>query len=220
MVTANIDGQAFKIPERFTLQEWRQLQKWDFDNPDHWPLILESITGMPSTLFEQAEEESLILFIGFVVAAMNRRQHVQLPEFDKLMFGQFVDLDCFLSLGVETHCQAILDVLNSDVQWASEALNIIEQYIMWRTTIYRKYQQLFGLNDKDFSNDTESDEDYIVDPSEVSRGWYAVIVELADSDILKMDRVTEEPLEKVLTFLQIKKAKDAAEAQAARNITK
>ena len=47
---------------------------------------------------------------------------------------------------------------------------------------------------------------------------YQVIVDLAGEDVLKMDLVTEEPLHKVLTFLQIKKERAVAAAEQARQI--
>ena len=47
-----------------------------------------------------------------------------------------------------------------------------------------------------------------------------VIMELADNNILNIDRVTEEPLQKTLTFLQIQKEIKIKEAQEARKITK
>ena len=103
-----------------------------------------------------------------------------------------------------------------DTPWADEALAVIEQFIKWRNTIYKQYKSLFGLEDKDFMDHEPSDEAY--DPREVSRGWYQVIVDLAGEDVLKMDRITEEPLQKILTFLQIKKERAQATANEARKI--
>jgi hypothetical protein len=148
MVTANVNGTAVKIPDRFTVDEWVSLQKWDFDIHVQWPYILEHITEIDNAIYKKANPESLILFIGFVVSSVNKRQRIDLPDFNNLKFGQFVDLDCFISLGIEKHLNLMLEVLGIDTPWASEALWAIEQYIKWRTTIYRKYQQLFGLNDR------------------------------------------------------------------------
>ena len=123
-----------------------------------------------------------------------------------------MDLDCFVSLGIEKHIEDILKILNVDTPWDNEALASVEQYIKWRTSIYKQYAQLFGIK--------EGDEELVdvaeFNPKDVSRGWYQIIVELAGEDILKMDQITEEPLHKVLTFLQIKKEKAIAAAQQAR----
>jgi hypothetical protein len=106
----------------------------------------------------------------------------------------------------------MLDILEVDTPWANEALASLDQYIKWRGTIYKQYAQLFDLN----GTDSELIDVTDFDPKDVSRGWYKVIVELAGDDILKMDQITEEPLHKVLTFLQIKKEKAVAAAQLAR----
>jgi len=216
MVTARVNGKAVKIPQRFTVQEWIELQRWDFDAPVQWPHILEQITQIPQETFRNADEESLQLFMGFVISAMNSRQRVELPDFNKLTFGQFVDMDCFIAIGIDKHLESMLEVLEITTPWAPQAIWSLEQYITWRTSIYRRYSTLFGLNDQDFKDYSEEKED--LDPKSVSRGWYNVIVELANNDILKIDRVTEEPVEKVLTYLQVKKEKDIKAAQEARQI--
>ena len=116
----------------------------------------------------------------------------------------------------EKHIFDILEILKVDTPWSDEALACIEQFIKWRNTIYKQYKSLFGLEDKDFMDHEPSDEAY--DPREVSRGWYQVIVDLAGEDVLKMDRIAEEPLQKILTFLQIKKERAQATANEARKI--
>tara|TARA_R110000868_G_scaffold278781_1_gene538893 strand:+ start:235 stop:891 length:657 start_codon:yes stop_codon:yes gene_type:complete len=213
MVTANINDNKVRLPERFTIEEWLELQRWDFANPTHWPHVLETITKLDKETFVNANEESLQLFMGFIIASVNRRQVLELPDFNTINFGQFVDLDCFISLGIDKHIYKMLEILGVETQWASEALWTIEQYIQWRQSIYRKYAGLFDLNEKGYSEDTDP-----IDPMAVSRGWYEIITDLAGFDILKMDLVTEEPLEKVLTFLQIKKEKALKEAQEIRKI--
>ena len=215
MVTVNVNNQKFRVPERFTLEEWVKLQQWDFDNHKHWPKILEAVTGISSTTFEQAEEESLILFMGFIIAAMNKRQPTDMIGLNTLKFGQFIDLDCFISLGIDKYMDKMLEILEVETPWATEALWAIEQFIMFRTSIYRKYQDLFGLEDKDFEGQNN---DEPTDPMAVSKGWYNIIVDLANNDLLKMDEVTEEPVDKALTFLQVKKERALKEAANMRKI--
>jgi hypothetical protein len=216
MVTVNINNEKIQIPERFTLEEWTKLQQWDFNNNNHWPRILEVVSEINYKVFEEAEEESLILFISFIITAMNRRDLVECGDLNSLTFGEFVDLDCFISLGIEKYIDKMLPILKVDTIWASEALWSIENFIKFRTSIYRKYKELFGLEDKDFEEWSESQEQ--PDPMSVSRGWYNIIVDLANGDILKIDSITAEPLEKVLTFLSIKKEKQLKEAANMRKI--
>ena len=214
-VTVNINDKKWEIPTRVTIEEWRDLQQWEFTNQAHWPWIVSTISSFDAKEFDNADPDSMQLFIGFLIAACNKRTLKVQPDFNQLKFGQFVDLDCFLALGVEKNIAQILEILEVDTPWADEALAVIDQYLKWRATIYKQYSQLFGLNNKEgLPNDDE-----LYDPKEVARGWYMVIMELADNNILRMDEVTEEPLQKTLTFLQIQKEIKIKEAMEARKIT-
>jgi hypothetical protein len=214
-VTVNINDKKWEIPTRVTIEEWRDLQQWEFTNQAHWPWIVSTISSFDAREFDNADPDSMQLFIGFLIAACNKRTLKQQPDFNELKFGQFVDLDCFLALGVEKNIAQILEILGVATPWADEALAVIDQYLKWRATIYKQYSQLFGLNNKEgLPNDDE-----MYDPKEVARGWYMVIMELADNNILRMDEVTEEPLQKTLTFLQIQKEIKIKEAMEARKIT-
>ena len=214
-VTVNINDKKWEIPTRVTIEEWRDLQQWEFTNQAHWPWIVSTISSFDAREFDNADPDSMQLFIGFLIAACNKRTLKVQPDFNQLKFGQFVDLDCFLALGVEKNIAQILETLGVDTPWADEALAVIDQYLKWRATIYKQYSQLFGLNNKEgLPNDDE-----FYDPKEVARGWYMVIMELANNNILRMDEVTEEPLQKTLTFLQIQKEIKIKEAMEARKIT-
>ena len=214
-VTVNINDKKWEIPTRVTIEEWKDLQQWEFTNQGHWPWIVSAISSFDAKEFDGADPDSMQLFIGFLIAACNKRTLKVQPDFNQLKFGQFVDLDCFLALGVEKNIAQILEILGVDTPWADEALAVIDQYLKWRATIYKQYSQLFGLNNKEgLPNDDE-----FYDPKEVARGWYMVIMELADNNILRMDEVTEEPLQKTLTFLQIQKEIKIKEAMEARKIT-
>ena len=214
-VTVNINDKKWEIPTRVTIEEWKDLQQWEFTNQGHWPWIVSAISSFDAKEFDGADPDSMQLFIGFLIAACNKRTLKVQPDFNQLKFGQFVDLDCFLALGVEKNILQILGVLGVDTPWADEALAVIDQYLKWRATIYKQYAQLFGLDNKD---GLPNDDEYY-DPKETARGWYMVIMELADNNILKMDAVTEEPLQKTLTFLQIQKEIKIKEAMEARKIT-
>jgi hypothetical protein len=214
-VTVNINDKKWEIPTRVTIEEWKDLQQWEFTNQAHWPWIVSTISSFDAKEFDNADPDSMQLFIGFLIAACNKRTLKVQPDFNQLKFGQFVDLDCFLALGVEKNIAQILEILGVDTPWADEALAVIDQYLKWRATIYKQYSQLFGLNNKDGL----PDDDEMYDPKEVARGWYMVIMELANNNILNMDVVTEEPLQKTLTFLQIQKEIKIKEQQEARKIT-
>ena len=215
-VTVNINDKKWEIPTRVTIEEWQDLQQWEFENQAHWPWIVSTISSFKAEEFNNADQDSMQLFIGFLISACNKRTLKVQPDFNKLKFGQFVDLDCFLALGVEKNILQILEILEVSTPWADEALAVIDQYVKWRSSIYKQYSDLFGLNQK---TGLHTDDGEMYNPKEVARGWYLVIVDLAKENILNIDDVTEEPLQKTLTFLQIQKEQKIKEAMEARKIT-
>ena len=219
MIKVNVNKTKWNIPERITIKEWVALQKWDVTNSLHYPYIINEVIQIPLEDLKDAEEDSLQLFIGFLIGAINKRTLVHQVDFNKLTFGEFVDLDCYMSLGIEKHIDDVLEILEVDTPWSDEALATIDQYIKWRNTVYKQYKNLFGLDDQDFEQDAEESAKAF-NPKEVSRGWYTVIVDLAQNDVLKMDAIAEEPLQKILTFLQMKKEKVEKEALQTRKLTK
>ena len=57
-------------------------------------------------------------------------------------------------------------------------------------------------------NDPKGDEEEDlenIDPNKIAKGWYRIIADLADNDVLKMDAVTDEPLKKILNFMSLRK---------------
>ena len=72
-ITANINDIKWTVPERLTIEEWQQLQQWEFENTAHWPWIINTISSIPAEEFNGADPESMQLFMGFIISAMNRR---------------------------------------------------------------------------------------------------------------------------------------------------
>ena len=87
-------------------------------------------------------------------------------------------------------------------------LSIIEKLSEWRTYIYKQYAKLFGLDGQ-----SESDESEKPEPMAIARGWYRIIVDLANNDVLKIDEVTEKPLKQILNFMALQKEKALEEQQ-------
>lgn len=215
MIKVTVEDKKYKLPERFTIKQWSEMVSWDFEQPQNWRRIIEAGCGIPQSDLLNARADSLQLFIGFIIAHMNGRRETELPDFNELSFGQFVDLDCYIALGIEKNLTEMLAVLDMKPKYSDEALWIIDQYVMWRTAIYRQYKSLFGLNDKDFEAFKQQHDDEW-DPMSIPRGWYRIIVELANDNLLNIDAVTNEPLKKVLNFMALNKEKQLAEAEAIR----
>ena len=209
MVTLNVNKNSYQIPERFTVSQWQEMSKWSFDEPAYWPRIISAATGANKEELEGAKPEVIELCMAFIITNINRRKPFKVMDFNGITFGQFVDMDCWLQMGVEKYITDIVELLSDGTEWADEALWLVDKYAEFRQHTLRQYSELFGLND--YVEEDDEEEETQFDPLRVARAWYEVIVNLADEDVLKIDQITDEPLKKILNFMAWKKEKQIAE---------
>lgn len=209
MVKININDKQYKIPERLTVQQYKTLLTFDWEDPKYYPLIVAKLIGAPIALLANAPTDSLTLAVAFAVQLMDKRKKCKLKDLDTLTFGEFVDLDVYLSQGLDKHFDDIRLML-TDAKWADEAMYAIDQYAKFRMYTYRQYKVLFGLTDKELEREEPIDNP---DKLQVARGWYRIIVGLSMDNILNIDAVTEQPLKKVLNFMALQKEKQLEENQ-------
>ena len=205
MVKFTIADKEYKIAERFTVSQWKDIIKWDFEYKPHWPRILSTATGAPLEYLEQTVEESLELGIVFIATVINQRKETKIKDFNTITFGEWIDLDIYLNWGADKHIDEILQLLSPDTTMADEALWVIEKYSTWRLFIYKQYTKLFGLDEISEGGDGQT--------GDIAKSWYEVIISLANEDILNIDAVTEQPLKKALNFMAYKKEKQLEEQQ-------
>ena len=173
-------------------------------------MIISQLTGAPLLLMSKANDEILHLGMGFVVKSMNDRKECKMLDLEGLTFGQWVDLDVYLTGGLDTNIEKIIAILTPDAKWADEAMWAIDQYAAFRTYIYRQYSVLFGINQKQTFDELEPE---TKDKQANARAWYKIIVGLANGDILKLDEVTEQSLKKTLNFMSLQKEQQLEENQ-------
>ncbi len=214
MVKLKLDGVDYRFPKRLEIGLWSQLAQLDLGEPLMWPRALHLVTGAPLDLLCQAPHKALELGMGFLLQLMGQRKVAEHSPFEELTFGQWVDLDIWLIWGADRHLADLLGILSPEILYADEALWIIEKYSRWRLSVYRSYSALFGLNDP------VDDEGGEADKMGIARGWYAVMVRLAQGDILRLDPVAEQPLKKALNMLAYQKQVDAEEAARQQEITR
>jgi len=214
MVKLQLDGKDYRFPKRLEIGLWSQLAQLDLGEPLMWPRALHLVTGAPLDLLVAAPHKALELGMGFLLNLMSQRARAEHKPFEELTFGQWVDLDIWLIWGVDRHMGDITGILCPEARYADEALWVIEKYTRWRLSVYRSYSALFGLNDP------VDDEGGEVDKMGIARGWYAVMVRLAQGDILRLDPVAEQPLKKALNMLAYQKQVDAEEAARQQEITR
>lgn len=207
MVKLQIEGKGYPFPKRLTIPLWASLAQLDLGEPLQWPRALHLATGAPFDELVRADHKALELGMGFLLNLMGQRSKAAHKPFSEILFGQWVDLDIWLVWGAERHMVEIMEILAPEVHWADEALWIVDGYARWRLSIYKSYSSLFGLNEPG-ADDPED----VPDKMAIARGWYAVMVKLAQGDILKLDPVAEQPLKKALNMLAYQKQVEREEA--------
>lgn len=208
MVKLTIDDKTYEMPEVLSVETWAELIKWDFEDIKYWPRIIGTAINCNPLLLANVEYGSLELAIVFIATAMQRRKEVKCKDFNTLTFGEFVDLDVYLTYGVEKHILDIMEILDAKCQDSAEAMWLIDKYTEFRMFIYRSYSALFGTEQEADSTSNEP-----VDPQKVAKSWYRLIVQLANDNLLNIDAVTDEPLKKVLNFMALQKEKQLEEQQ-------
>ena len=209
-IKININDKQFAIPDRLTVAEYSKAIQFDWSDSKYYPMIISQLTGAPLLLMSKANDEILHLGMGFVVKSMNDRKECKMLDLEGLTFGQWVDLDVYLTGGLDTNIEKIIAILTPDAKWADEAMWAIDQYAAFRTYIYRQYSVLFGINQKETFDELEPE---TKDKQANARAWYKIIVGLANGDILKLDEVTEQPLKKTLNFVSLQKEQQLEENQ-------
>lgn len=215
MIKLKLNHRTHKLPKRYTIAQWKELIKLDMEEPSNWPKILGIALNRHWYEFAKCDEDSLILGCSLIIHEMSKRKPSKHIDFTKITLGQFVDLDIWLVNGSEKHIDEILDTItDKPIKYIDEALWVIDEYSNFRISTYRSYSGLFGLNDRMEQEDIDPEE---FNPKKISMGWYKVIVDLADNDLLKLDPVTEQPLYKALTFMSLRKERALEEQQRQLN---
>lgn len=213
MIKLTIDKKKYGIPNRLTVKQWKQLISYDFSDYFQYSKIIASLIDAPVDKVAQCTEESQILAIGFIINLMNQRKEYVVRDFNEITFGEFVDLDVYIVMGIEKNLDPILEILTPEgmdvTEWMDEALWLVDRYTQFRVFTYRQYSGLFGINSNGDQEMDEDEEDW--DPKKVAKGWYKVLIDMSDNDITKIDYVTEQPLKKVLNLMAYRKEKQLEE---------
>ena len=210
--TIKIDGKDFALPNSFDVKTWMELMKLEISQESNWVKALSIVTSVPEKELQGADPSALRVSNTFITAALLARKKVQIPNFEDLEFGQFVDLDIWIVDGVKKHLDEMIGILNPQITDAAEAMYIMDEFSKWRQGIFKSYKNLFGYDERESEEDEE--ESGPMDPHAYARSWFQVIVELANWDILRVDAVTEQPLRKTLNFMALKKQKNIEEMAA------
>ena len=210
MFKLNIDNTEHAFPEVLTIPQWKSIVRYNLEDPASWTKVVATLMDIhPKDLYDLSNK-NLELCMGLVFTLLQDRKETAWKDPHSLTFGEWVDLDCWISEGVHKTADKILEILAPEVELHNEALYVIEAYINWRTYLYRQYAELFGIHVEDGEIVEESVEKP-VGPNDVINGWYSVIIGLASDNILNVEAVTEQPVISTLNFMAHQKQKQIAE---------
>jgi len=214
MIKLTIDNKKYWLPKSLTVKQWKQLISHDFSDYFQYSKIIASLIDAPVEKVAECTEDSQILAVGFIIQLMNQRKEHKVRDFNTILFGEFVDLDIYIVMGIEKNMDQILEILTPKdkkvTEYAAEAMWLIDRYTQFRVFTYRQYGGLFGINSNGEQDTDEEDLD-AHDPKKIAKGWYKVLIDLSDNDIQKIDYVTDQPLKKVLNFMAHRKERQLEE---------
>lgn len=202
----NTDEGSYTFPKP-RISHWKLMQKWA-DDTDKWSFLIASVTGCPLKVADQLSHAVKSILIAQFIKSFDDRQPNSV-EFNKFSFGQFVDLDLWLSLGLEDHiaeiCQLLFDDPDPEFGVAFDALVAAAE---WRLQVYRDYDEFFGLSEyeKAIERGVEIEQQEPTQQS-LQLAWYETIQLVSDGNLQMSDWVVEQNYIKVLNWLTWKKNK-------------
>ena len=208
MITINIEATKYEITSKPTIEEWKALMKYDFNEYSQWTAIIHTLTGAPIDQLDEMDWEQKRLAVVMVAHAITERVQVPLPDFNELEFGVWVDCEYYFAMGLEKSLHLITERIGHKTELAQEALFVVESYMTWRDSIYRQYSALFSYEDPDLEELVQTNKQTA---TEVARGWYKILVDLASDDVLKIDAVTKLITKEALNFMALRKEKQTEE---------
>lgn len=207
-----IEGQVYKIPAELTVEQWAKAIKFDLGEPAYWPHIINAVTDAPIHLLKDVDEDSLELAVIFIATTMQQREAVEMMNLEAMTFGEWVDLDVYAAFGIDKHFQDILGIIAPEATTAAQGLWALDKYTSFKKFILNQYKELFGIE----GNVEDVEEAEEMEPMQVAKQWYKLIIGLAKDDVLKLDDVTEQPLKKVLNFMAHEKEEALKEQERQR----
>ena len=216
-----------KIPTDFILDRWKNVVKYDFAYEGTYENLIVEALDLPPKFVELLgkEEREVLINIIFNICYPSENpinktlNEGHLINFNDITFGRFVDLEIFFSKGLEGNIEKIVEKLYnvkpSKYTTIGEVYPAILSYLNFRTLIYTKYKNLFGLDKYEFFKDDMAEEKNLNnDPAYV---WFDMLMVLADGKFLNIEEVTNKPLISALNFLAWTKEKLEIEQRNIKN---
>lgn len=208
MIKLVVNKKPVNLHEVLTIEQWQAIAQWDLDVPETWINIIATATGHDIDPLRLMSFEERRLAVTAITQSLMVRKSVPLPQFESITFGQFVDVEYYLSQGLQKAIDNIVERLEIEANNAPEALWAVEQYIKWRTNLYKRYGALFNSEDIDEVDPAETKK---WTPEHIAKSWYRIMVDLCNDNLLDMDLLTDKSVIAVLNFMAVRKEKQQEE---------
>jgi len=204
MIKLIVNKKAVNLHEVLTIPQWQAIAQFDIEVPETWINIIATATDHDIDLLRLMDFEERRLAVTAISTSLLMRQQVPLPQFEKMTFGQFVDTEYYLAQGVQRSINNIIETMQFEVETAPQALWSIEQYIKWRSNLYKRYGQLFNSEDIDEVDPTAESK---WTAEHIAKSWYRIMVDLCNDNLLDIDLLTDKSVYSVLNFMSVRKEK-------------
>lgn len=210
----NIDGVEYQVPQFITVGCFEKSIVWNLEDPKNLKPFVATIVGCPISHLSRLEEEVLAFITGVCIQRLQvngseletQIGDYRLRDFESFTFGNFIDLDSYMSHSVGQNLGDIVKILygvdtDEVYDWdVAKVWSAVQAVAKWRQGVYTQYEEFFGLADVDKSDDVEDVE------ANIPLMWYEAIMALAGSEFMKIHQVVERPYRECLNYLTWKKA--------------
>lgn len=214
-MTLVIYDKEYKMPDKFTISQFKQLIAFDTRLEMNWNKVIQITFNIPLEIVTQIPDDTKELAISFIAAYIMqvRSDYVSNKmNLENLTFGQYIDLDVYYSDGLHHNLEKVINILfNIDEDdYINEYWGGVLYYIKWRQNFIKNYQNLFSIDDEQ-EMPTKSEA-----PNQVARSWYNTAMYLIDDDLLKLESLLNQSVVSVFNFMAYKKQKNLDELSRSR----
>ena len=205
----HIGDEQYAIKDRWTITEWMNILKWSPEIEENWPRLISHALGCSLEDAMAIPDDTMYVIMGIMINQINPQDTEfkpiinghELINFDKITFGQFVDLEVMLSREPRKTMDTIVSILYSGADttgwYIDDVWPAFEYYLSWRKEIFRQYKSLFEIDDVE--------EGTVSGSKDQIHAWYDMIMVLADEKFLNIELVVERPMIEAFNFLAWKK---------------
>lgn len=211
-VKFTINDKEWEIPDHVTLKKFERAIVWDIEDLKNLKPFVAAILDIPIKDLDKLDEDVFHFLTGVLLYRIDISQcepnwelnGYSLIDPDNFTFGQWIDLDTFISFSATQNVSKIAAILydapiDEVEQWdIKEVWGAIQMVGKWREGVYKEYDEFFELSDVEVDPEESKN-------SNIQLMWYGATLILADNRFIDIHRVVERPWREALNFLTWKK---------------